>query len=211
MAGFTKSLNNEQADWNLDALLPFANQVKLFSLNDNYYQYIDDIKDFSPDLIISDLEIYTSLAALELHIPLWQVSPILLYYGLQENRHKLNAHYSFPILKDQARYNYINSIIKNADKRLIPSHLGDMIDAPSLKDNFEWVRPSFEPPGNYCDGTAISLADFYFNNITPEFKINYDDEEVLINYHLHQKYRDTWKQLNINPGIKFLSQYLNEL
>src|SRR5271155_1177897 len=65
-------------DWTLNCLLNvFTGQI---AENDNLKIYYDQIVYFAPDLIISDLEYFTSYLAGVGNIPLWQCSSSLINY-----------------------------------------------------------------------------------------------------------------------------------
>src|SRR6266404_4618483 len=81
IAAYKRSMGSNDIDFTLDALLNFSNSRNTYKPNGNYQYICNEIKRFAPDLIISDLEIFTSMAALELGIKLWQVSPALIYYS----------------------------------------------------------------------------------------------------------------------------------
>ena len=136
---------NQPLDWTLDCLLDITGyQSKAFN-NINYKRIVKDIKDFKPDLIISDMEIYISHIGLSLNIPVWQISPILLYYALPnyiKYNLSLNKNYAY-IFQNQFNTAYIKNIIENSDKRFVYSFWGDAKSKPQLKEGFEWLRPYF--------------------------------------------------------------------
>jgi len=215
IAAYSKSIKNLNVNWNLDALLDFRGKSdSILFKNSNYALYIREIKRFAPDLIISDLEIYTSYAALELGLPVWQVSPLLLYYGI---KHKSNLYkYYSGLLKDIDKKQYINYIINNSDKRLILSHLGDLKTNPQLKDGFEWVRPNYNIPTITSTDNTIGMADAYFANLPIDVKINYNDPESIITSYYNQYYGLSGPncqmfETSINADVKFLSQYLKDV
>jgi len=132
-------------DWTLDSLLNMRQPYVISLDNDNLDIYFHQIKSYHPDLIISDLEYFTSYIANNLNIPLWQYSSTLINYGLtwQEKYHLgINKRYSYLVCRDnhQDRLPYVN-IINNSDRNLVCSHYGDAPNSPKLENNFEWSRP----------------------------------------------------------------------
>jgi hypothetical protein len=145
IAAYKISMGNIDVDYTLDALLNIANPNNI-SFNGNFTYYANEIKRFSPDLIISDFDIYTSLIALDLNIKLWQYSPIILYYALKyEIKYNSKLHKTYWHLLDSTppKNNYIQSIINNSDRRYVVSHICDSAYKNIITENFEWVRPNF--------------------------------------------------------------------
>lgn len=206
VAAYTASIQNLNVSWNLDALLDFRDRAHNISFkNNNYAFYIREIKRFAPDIIISDLEIYSSIIALDLGITLWQVSPLLLYYSL--NNDEINKYYSAQILQNELTQNYINYILNNSNKKLILSHLGDIIHPPLLKQGYEWVRPN-QGKESHIVPCAIGYADAYYNYMSLSLDTNYKDKESIITSYYNKIY--SYKEFNLND-VKYLSQHLKSL
>lgn len=216
LSAYSKSIKDLNVNWTLDALLDFSGKSSNISFkNSNFALYMREIKRFAPDLIISDLEPYTSYAALELGIPVWQVSPLLLYYGIN---HKTNLYkyHSGVFTKDVDTKQYIKHIISNADKRLILSHLGDIPASPPLKETYEWVRPNYKAVNIEMVSNAVEAADAYFTNTPTITHIDYADPESILTTYYNEQYGlsglDKPKfETSINADVKFLSQYLKEM
>jgi uncharacterized protein (TIGR00661 family) len=128
-------------NWTLDALLDIYHPERLSLDNDNLQIYYDQIKSFSPDLIISDLEYFTSYLASLLNVPLWQYSSSLLNYGLLNNNIGLFKYYAHSLNRETEFNQRTLNLIANSNLNLIYSHFGDSSQAPELKNNFQWVRP----------------------------------------------------------------------
>lgn len=151
-------------DWNLNSLLNINKPEHLGLDNPNFEIYLSQIKSWAPDLIISDLEFFTSNAALILNIPLWNYSSSLLKYGvhsIQKQYTNINEQYSFLLKKNYIKEQSIQNLIINAERNFICSHLGDAAPELVLNNNIEWVRP-FYKQGKYSkicyhDCVAISL------------------------------------------------------
>jgi len=146
VAAYKKSMGDLDVDYMLDSLLNFTNPDSTVSFNGNYSYYRNEIKRFNPDLIISDLELYSSVLANELNIKLWQVSPMNLYYGLNvETKSKvgIHKHYSYLIESNHKRCEYVNYALTNSNRRFVLSHLCDCDSVPALIEGYEWARPSF--------------------------------------------------------------------
>lgn len=132
-------------DWTLDCLLNM-NRPDYYSIedNDNYNTYYQQVKYFNPDLIISDLEYFTSCVANSLNIKLWQCSPSLISYALTPDEKYdtgLFKTYSYVTSRSFTFNQKIINIIDNSDLNFVYSHLGDFLPPPKLKSNFQWIRP----------------------------------------------------------------------
>ena len=102
-------------DFTLDFLHDYKNNHSNIFKNKNLQKYADQINKFKPDLIISDLCIYSSIIAIELNIPLWQYSPYLLLWS-HESSIKL-SHVNFNVyFKKLINRKYYKYIIANSDK-----------------------------------------------------------------------------------------------
>jgi len=137
------TLSNTHVDWTLNALFDFYRPQKLsLKKNDNLQIYFDQVKHFNPDLIISDLEYFTSNIANILNIPLWQCSSSFLYDSLVRKHHinlyKFHAHIA---CQDPTNTQGVINLIQNAEQNFVYSHFCDLINPPELKSNYHWVRP----------------------------------------------------------------------
>lgn len=166
-------------DWTLDALHDLAD-VEINSINnDNFEIYYEQIKYFSPNLIISDLEPYTSYIGYLLNVPVWQVSPLILndaqYYG-REIDITASRHVMFNKIKDNK---LLQNIIFNADKKLVYSHFCDVENAPVLRDNYEWVRP-YHYIGNKSEPCEHNIIAIIHNNVDKIIKSLKKQNDVVI-------------------------------
>jgi hypothetical protein len=155
-------MGNLDIDFNLDSNLNFTNPENI-SFNGNYNYYYNEVKKFSPDLIISDLDIYTSMIAIDLDVELWQASPLLLYYGMNEiDKRKIGIYKKYPFLFEgnHNRTQYINYIIKNSNKRFAVSHICDTENPIQLVENYEYVRPDFIL-GTEKEKTEYLISSFF--------------------------------------------------
>jgi hypothetical protein len=135
---------NINIDWTLDCLLNVFQPNVLSLENDNLHIYYDQIKDYNPDLIISDLEYFTSYLAGLLNIPIWQCSSSLINYGISfQERYELGLQKFYGFILNQNKDLTIN-LITNADRNFVYSHWGDVEYTPILNNKFEWVRPYYE-------------------------------------------------------------------
>jgi uncharacterized protein (TIGR00661 family) len=129
-------------DWTLDALLNIYRPDLLSLNNDNLEIYFEQLKQFAPDLVISDLEYFTSYLANLENITLWQCSSSLLKYGLRSTYNLgLFKYYAHSLNRDPVHTQRNVNLIDNSNCNLVYSHFGDAERAPSLLDNFEWIRP----------------------------------------------------------------------
>lgn len=145
-ATYNKSSNGLPIDWSLDSLLNMFKPDLISMDNENFHIYFEQIRSFAPELIISDLEYFSSYIANVLNIPLWQCSSSLINIAIS-NHEKYNIGlfktYSYLLHNKPVHNARIANIIDNSNNNFVYSHLGDLENAPSLKDKFEWVRPYF--------------------------------------------------------------------
>ena len=212
IAAYSKSIQNLNANWNLDALLDFRSKWYGITFeNSNYPLFVRELKRFAPDLVISDLELYSSYAAINLGIPVWQVSPMLLYYAVENrrNRNFLFKFHSGLYQKDIERHQYYLRIINNSQKKLILSHLGDLINPPTLQEGFQWVRPNYQEYQQGYSHCSVRLSDAYYSNQAIDPIINYDDIEDILLAHYNHKYKLNQPfETTINNDVHFLSSHL---
>lgn len=146
IAAYKKSSpNNINIDWTLDCLLNMF-RLEHYSVenNDNLNTYHQQIKYYNPDLIIGDMEYFTSHIANRLNIKLWQCSSLLINHAMQDNeKYGLNLFNQYCYIGNRLPLNTqkITNIIDNSDRNFVYSHLGDFDYPPKLKSNFEFIRP----------------------------------------------------------------------
>jgi len=149
IAAFTKSsLKNYNIDWTLDCILNIKAPEKLQLDSQNFRIYHEQIKSFSPNLIISDLDVATSYIANDLNIPLWQCSSYLINVGLDKLFMRRKGVDVFKYYRQLAnaqkeKNQYINNITNNSDRNFIYSHLCDTVKCPLLSPGFDWIRPYY--------------------------------------------------------------------
>lgn len=141
LAGFRNMKMN--LDWTLDALDDIMYPDLVSTDNDVFTIYFQQIKQYAPDLIISDLEYYTSYAGQLLNIKTWQISPLLFYFGSEyKERLEHNTHRNYEILLDKLLENaLLKNVIVNSDRLFVYSCIGDLDNAPKLIDKYDWIRP----------------------------------------------------------------------
>jgi uncharacterized protein (TIGR00661 family) len=142
IAAYKQHFPNINVDWNLECLINIFRPESLSLKSDNFSIYYEQVKSFSPDLIISDLEYFTSYIAQVLNIPIWQCSSSLINFSI-ENKYGLGLfkNYSYIYYRNERKLDLIYNIIDNADRNFVYSHFGDCDKAPVIKNNFEWARP----------------------------------------------------------------------
>ena len=217
-AGYQKSIKDLNVDYTLDALINFTKDDSTITINGNYRYYQKQIETFAPDLIISDLEIYTSTIATELKIKLWQVSPLLLYFAIPD-KIKLdlnifaNNRYTFEFISFGGKSN-INNILNKSNKKLVVSHLCDTQHHTNIKDNYEWLRPEFDfyegiKTIKVSNGCEMETADFFYNELPYSFDVNKSDAEAIFLSELENYYNKKEKmKIEINNNVKFLKEMI---
>lgn len=143
IAAYIKSSpKNLNIDWTLDSLLNIYKPEHISLENDNFRIYYEQVKYFAPDLIISDLEYFTSHIANLLDVTLWQCSSSIINFALAEKYDLgLFKKYSYVFNKNPIQVQRTVNIIDNSNCNFVYSHLGDMLSPPLLKNGFEWIRP----------------------------------------------------------------------
>jgi hypothetical protein len=183
-------------DWCLDAVKTKSSNSKKISEifghknipHVNYKtitQMVNDLVDWDPELVISDVETITAHLAIALSVELWYCSSVLLLTGINKEFKQLAD------LKSKLKQ------LPKASRNLIYSPFGDLISAPQLKDGFEWTKPYTGNSSNlklqkgvrylvkFCgdrfrviNGETSSLADcFYQGKIPIVVGDVYDDEQ----------------------------------
>lgn len=168
IAAFRKSSpQGINIDWTLDALLNIYRPDLISLHSDNLSIYLEQVRSFAPDLIISDLEYFTSCVANELNVPLWQCSSSLLNFALIRNE-KYNLglfkYHAHALNRDTLHSQRMVNILDNSNRNFVYSHYGDMAEPPSLLDGFHWVRPYHQTAKEYipCQHfmtAALSVPD----------------------------------------------------
>jgi len=148
VAAFRKSSPKYfQVDWTLDCLLDIYHPDELHADNHNLSIYYDQVKSFKPDLIISDMEHFTSNIANLLGIPLWQCSSSLINFATLPGAKYgvgLYSQYCYLWKKDEVHHRRQMNMVINSDRNFVYSHLGDTKNVPELKVGFEWIRPYYQ-------------------------------------------------------------------
>lgn len=139
----------------------------------------NEVSDWQPDLIISDVEPIAACLAKSLNIELWYCSPLLLLTGIEWKTNRLS------LLRN--RWLSIRSLPK-ANRYLISSPFCDIVNSPFLIDGFEWIKPyAVKPSAQYKNlprdvvvttGESSYLANCIYNNEN-SFIISNDDEQIL--------------------------------
>ena len=130
-------------DWTLNALLDIVKPDLISYDSDSFSTFYEQVKYFSPDLVISDMEYFTSQVANLLDITLWQCSSSLLNFAIEQKYNVgLFSKYSYLMNKNNAaRTQRQINILANSNYNFIYSHLGDTVSPPALKNDYDWIRP----------------------------------------------------------------------
>lgn len=133
-------------DWTLDCLLNMFRPQHLSLNNDNFPIFLNQVKSFSPDLIISDLEYFSSSVASILDIPLWQCSSSLINFAMSHtqkyNLGLFKKHY-YLLNKDPVDNQRFINMIDNSSYNFVYSHFADTTNPPKLGEKFNWIRPYY--------------------------------------------------------------------
>lgn len=193
IAAYKQSSPNINIDWTLDCLLDIFNVNNTNLNNDNFQIYFDQIKSFNPDLIISDLEYFTSYAANILNINLWQCSSSIINFAFTKKQ-KYNMgifkNYSYILNKNPEYTQRIVNIIDNSNYNFIYSHFGDIDESPQIQEKFEWVRP-YHKTGKVslnCRHNIVATALKNNKQILSKIK-NYNDIVLFSNF-IDEQYKN---------------------
>lgn len=144
VAAYKKSSPNINIDWTLDCLQNMFKPEHVTLDNDNFVTYFNQVKYYNPDLIISDMEYYTSEIANTLGTALWQCSSSMINFALT-NEYKYNLgifkRYAFLFNRNPLHSQRMINIQDNSNNNYVYSHFGDCQEPPSLKSGYEWIRP----------------------------------------------------------------------
>ena len=154
-------------DWTLDCLLNIYRPELLSLNNDNLAIYFEQVKNFAPDLIITDLEYFTSYIANDLNIPLWQCSSSLINFALtKQEKYGLGLfkYYAHLLNRDPINTQRIANIIENSDRNFVYSHYGDTEAPPSIEAKFEWIRPYHQVAKDYVPCQHYATAGLSASN-----------------------------------------------
>lgn len=131
-------------DWTLDCLLNLYKPEVLGLDSDNLKIYFDQVEYYSPDLIISDLEYFTSYIAGVLNIPIWQCSSSLINYALERSeKYNMGAfkYFARALSREIKNSQRTINLLTNSNGNFVYSHFGDTSSPPKLQAGFDWVRP----------------------------------------------------------------------
>lgn len=154
VAGYNGFLNGIATDYTLDSLYDYYGKNRAGPVVSRILQrYTNEIAAYNPDLIINDLDFFSSYAALELDIPYWLVSPFLFYFAISKQLKDaiaIGQQYRHVLFRQKNFHRY-QFQIENAEKCLIRSYLGDVAMGPDITNGFEWVRPYYVECGTNVD------------------------------------------------------------
>lgn len=149
VAAFKKSSPKINIDWTLDCLLNMFKPEHISQDNNNFSIYYEQVKYYNPDLIISDMEYFTSHIAGVLNTTIWQCSSSLINFALPKNyKYDLGvfSKYAHTLNKNPLHYQRLLNVLDNSNCNMVYSHFGDTGMAPPLVEGFEWIRP-YHPIG----------------------------------------------------------------
>lgn len=145
-AAFSRSFNLTYVDWSLNSLQASAPKSTRQFASDVLFK---DLKNWKPDLVISDAEPITANIASQFEIPLWYCSPLHLADGVNWER-------------EQHKYSRQISDVKRefqefpeADRYFICSPFGDISMRPLIKNDYEWIKPYCSELAHYMSTDVI--------------------------------------------------------
>lgn len=206
-------------DWTLDALQT-RNSFKKKEVNDLFEhtgvpninlesaeQFLDDLSEWMPDIIISDGEPIAAHAAHTLGIELWYCSPLHLLDGViwEYSKSLYKKELDKTLLQLQA--------MPAAEKYLVYSPFGDVANFPLLANGYEWTTPYIKDlkefrcadlnrcqspgierfkkqfsNGFFCAGETSYIADAFYRNNPVYISPSMTDPEGLLNALFAEQY-----------------------
>ncbi len=182
----SSSIGLSNVDWTLDALFhPFSGKKSVSSIlgytgapkvnHILFEKLIEDIDNFSPDLVICDGEPIISNIAFSLNLRLWYCSPLHLIDGIMwEKKQK-----KYQALLDLTRKMLM--WLPKPDKYFIYSPWGDNINnLPIIKEEYEWIQPYFIQCKMNSGAESIVVCPDYsrinkltriFNSLSTDIKV----------------------------------------
>lgn len=214
IAAYLRSSNSiHTVDWILNAFTKRARKKAKVQMVNQVFRgldkqilniYINDIKEYSPDVIVCDYEFITSFIAKQLGIKLWYCSPIHLINGIK-----------WKIGENRKCAPFIDTVFNNltlmpkADKYLVYSAFGDVFFRPELKDKYSWVKPyhvkAKKSKSNYDYLFSINEHTRFapLNNIIRYF--NYKHKSIIISpFGEENKHIDYCLNTDYNNYSKYL-------
>lgn len=211
IAGYNNSTYSiKHVDWNLNSIhltsIFYTDAIHSLRYEAKYIESIlKDVADFNPDLIISDSEHIFGHIANEIDVPLWYCSPLNLIEAIRWPKNKPIYSYLFNQYKKHK--------LPKADKYLIYSPFCDILNTPTIKDNYIWIRPYYNIDSqinidensrrlklnkilkyvklneyNFTDGNTTSVSDSFYNNKNIIISPNVKNIEALLNAIMIGKY-----------------------
>ena len=181
-------------DWTLDCLCNmFKPEHILLEDNDNLQTYYQQVKYFNPDLVISDLEYYTSYIANLLDVTLWQCSSSIINFALttkQKYNLGLFKRHAYTLNKSSRHNQRSINVLDNSNWNGVYSHFGDSRLPPTLKEGYEWVRPYHEVGKSTVPCQHNMVAGLLKNNkkILAALQRNFDS--VAFTNFPHERYQN---------------------
>jgi len=200
VSAYKKSMPETGADWVLDPLL-FPKKGGEYRFQENRYLeiYMDQVKSFDPDLIISDFEIYTSYTASVLCKKFWHVSNRLFNFAIDNlfKKHINIFTYYKDLYENHVVYSVINNLIETADRNYVYSHFCDIDERLPLKPNFYWMRPYYQSGKkseaarhDYVVMDSGTFDPFQYLSDKAGDKIVFSENKIIYNGFVSKKLRD---------------------
>ena len=176
-------------DWTLDALYGTTNKYKIPSnlVNYNYDIYLEQVKSYNPDLVISDLDYFTSYIAMILGCQLWQCSSSVINFAFtkkQKYNMSIFKQYSYVFNKLPQYVQRTVNILDNSHHNFIYSHFGDSSNPPEIQEKYSWIKPYHKIGKTSINCQHNIVAAFIKNNKNIINKIkNYQDVVVFSEFY----------------------------
>ena len=212
IAAYCKNSMPFHVDWNLEACEKFYGKRAFSAHNENLKIYFEQLKLFNPNLIICDLEKYTTYIADILNIKIWQVSPVFLHLATKL-RLNIRKYYGESFEDAFAPENINKNSINMAYTYLCDYDSNSLIhDYPVIRPYFYIGKESIPCKHNALANTdelkAINFTKKY-NDSVVFTKNNEDYNDIIVkNYYTSSDYACNVYNCNFTVGdgdINFLA------
>lgn len=192
-------------NWNLSSCLNYLNPDSEISINNfNFKKFLVEFADWKPDLIISELDPISAMIGVYHKIPVWSISPLLIWNGLEHKNLNEIGPSKYNGIRPAA-WKQIKNCINYSEKKLIYSFCGEWGPYRQIHEHFTWIRP-YTSNNIENNGSTSEIQYCLEHNITPTINIVKNDPESLLNFNILKK----WElQYSKNWNCKFLHELVD--
>jgi len=170
-----------ECDWNIDSIVHY--NIFIYDekyQNSDFKRLFNQIAYIKPDLIISELNLPITYIGYLLNIPVYQISPLLIYFGLTNKSYNNDFINSVKyIYRDKIKFyiefkSMFKNLMFNSERLFIYSYLGDIDHKFELNEKYTFIKPYYIPKkiseNSYKD--IVNTKDY--KSILKKIKYNKD-------------------------------------